>query len=87
MQSGVADVAVPGEQTPIEVNRYIVARGQNQSVVLYWYQSHARVVASEYKAKFFTVADAISLQPQRHGFGARRGGSGQRQHAESSRYG
>jgi EpsI family protein len=59
MQSGVADVAVPGEQTPIEVNRYVVARGQNQSVVLYWYQSHARVVASEYKAKFFTVADAI----------------------------
>jgi EpsI family protein len=59
MQSGVADIAIPGEQAPIEVNRYIVARGQNQSVVLYWYQARTRVVASEYKAKFFTVADAI----------------------------
>jgi len=27
--------------------------------VLYWYQSPNRVVASEYKAKFWTVADAI----------------------------
>ena len=59
MQSGFVDIAIPGETTPIEVNRYIVARGQNQSVVLYWYQARTRVVASEYKAKFFTVADAI----------------------------
>jgi EpsI family protein len=59
MQAGFADVAVAGEPKPIEVNRYIVARGQNQSVVLYWYQARTRVVASEYKAKFFTVADAI----------------------------
>jgi EpsI family protein len=59
MQSGFVNIAIPGEQTPIEVNRYIVARGQNQSVVLYWYQARARVVASEYKAKFFTIADAI----------------------------
>jgi EpsI family protein len=59
MQSGIADISISGEQEPIEVNRYVVARGQNQSVVLYWYQARSRVVASEYKAKFFTVADAI----------------------------
>jgi EpsI family protein len=58
-QSGFMDIAIPGEQEPIEVNRYIVARGENQSAVLYWYQSHNRVVASEFKAKFFTIADAI----------------------------
>ena len=52
-------VAVPGLAQPIEVNRYVVARGEERSVVLYWYQSQNRVVASEYKAKIWTVADAI----------------------------
>jgi EpsI family protein len=58
-ESGFLDVQVPGEQKPISVNRYVVSRGDNQSVVLYWYQSHNRVVASEYAAKLYTVADAI----------------------------
>jgi EpsI family protein len=26
---------------------------------LYWYQSHSRVIASEYSAKFWLVADAL----------------------------
>jgi len=52
-------VAVPSFAQPIEVNRYVVARGDEKSVVLYWYQSQKRVVASEYKAKIWTVADAI----------------------------
>ena len=59
MQSSIVDIAVPGEAQPVQVNRYIVARGENQSVVLYWYQSHNRTIASEYWAKFYTVADSI----------------------------
>jgi EpsI family protein len=43
----------------IETNRYIVQKGDAKSMVVYWYQSRDRVVASEYKAKFFAVADAI----------------------------
>lgn len=46
---------------PITVNRYVVARGEERSLVLYWYQSRDRVVASEYRAKFFSIADAIRL--------------------------
>lgn len=53
------DVSIPGVAEPIRVNRYIVAKGEARSLVLYWYQSPNRVVASEYKAKMFTVADAI----------------------------
>jgi EpsI family protein len=45
----------------ISVNRFIIQRGTNRQVVLYWYQSHDRVEASEYWAKFFLVADAIRL--------------------------
>ena len=52
-------VAVPDLAQPIEVNRYVVSRGEDRSVVLYWYQSQKRVVASEYRAKLWTVADAI----------------------------
>lgn len=58
-QSGMIDIGVPGEVEPIRVNRYIVAHGDNQDVVLYWYQSHNRVIASEYAAKIFTVTDSI----------------------------
>jgi EpsI family protein len=58
-QSGVVDIDVPGQTEPIRVNDYIVSRGENESVVLYWYQSHNRIVASEYRAKIYTVLDSI----------------------------
>lgn len=58
-QAGIREIAVPGQSEPIRVNQYVVARGQNQSIVFYWYQARNRVIASEYSAKIFTVADAI----------------------------
>jgi EpsI family protein len=58
-QSGTVDVAIPGKTEPVRLNRYVVSRGENQSAVLYWYQARNRTIASEYTAKFFTVADAI----------------------------
>src|SRR5436305_6559314 len=57
-RSGVRTIPIPGSH-PISVNDYVISRGQNQSIVLYWYQSRDRVVASEYSAKIFTVTDAI----------------------------
>lgn len=50
---------VPGRAAPMEVNLYTIQKGDSKSVVIYWYQSRDRVVASEYKAKVFVVADAI----------------------------
>jgi EpsI family protein len=58
-QSGTVAIRIPGEAEPIRVNEYIVSRGDNESVVLYWYQSHDRIVASEYSAKIYTVLDSI----------------------------
>jgi EpsI family protein len=58
-KAGTVDLAIQGESEPIRINRYIVARGSNQSVVLYWYQSKNRVVASEYSAKLYTMLDAV----------------------------
>jgi EpsI family protein len=46
---------------PITVNRYIVTHATERSVVMYWYQSRDRVVASEYSAKFWVIMDSIRL--------------------------
>lgn len=50
-----------GQAEPIEVNRYVIVHGQDRELVLYWYQSRDRVVAGEFKAKYWVVADAIRL--------------------------
>jgi len=57
--SGAAVLRIPGRKEPIRVNRYVVARGDQKLLVLYWYQSRDRVIASEYAAKFYLIADAI----------------------------
>lgn len=59
MMSDVIPIPIAGEAKPIEVNRYVVARGDDKSLVLYWYQSRNRVVANEYRAQLFTMADAM----------------------------
>jgi len=50
-----------GGPVPIQVNRYVVAHGEERSLVMYWYQSRERSVASEYTAKFWVVVDAMRL--------------------------
>jgi EpsI family protein len=57
--SGVITLPIQGRAEPIQVNRYLVSNGENESVVLYWYQSRDRVIASEYSAKFYVVMDSI----------------------------
>lgn len=43
----------------IEVNDFVIEKGLDRQAVLYWYQSHGRVVASEYWGKVYTVIDAM----------------------------
>jgi EpsI family protein len=52
-------VEVPGRAEPVRVNHYVVAKGTEKSVVLYWYQTPYRVIASEYAAKVYLVADSV----------------------------
>jgi len=44
----------------IVVNDYLVEKGLAQYLVLYWYQAHGRVIASEYSGKAWLVFDAIT---------------------------
>jgi EpsI family protein len=52
-------VPIPGRAAPIQVNRYVVSKGENRAVVLYWYQSRDRVVAKEYRAAAYVAWDAL----------------------------
>jgi EpsI family protein len=44
---------------PITVNRYVVVKGPDRAVVLYWYQTPRRAVAGEWAAKFWLLPDAL----------------------------
>jgi len=46
-------------EKPVLVNEYTVEKGKSRDLVLYWYQTHGRIVASEYWAKFWLVADGV----------------------------
>jgi EpsI family protein len=48
-----------GRKVPI--NLYVIRKDLDQEIVLYWYQSHGRVVASEYWGKYYMVYDALRL--------------------------
>jgi exosortase D (VPLPA-CTERM-specific) len=50
-----------GQAAPVEISRLIVQKGLDRQLVLYWYQAHGRIVASEYWGKIYTVVDAIRL--------------------------
>ena len=58
-ESSFLSIRVPGRAEPIVVNHYIIARGDDKSVVLYWYQTHDKVIADEYRAKVNTVFDSM----------------------------
>ena len=43
---------------PLSVNRFLIQKGLQRQLVLYWYQSRGRVVGSEYWSKIYLVLDA-----------------------------
>jgi EpsI family protein len=59
IHSGYITISVPGGRQ-IVVNEYLIQQDRDKALVLYWYQSRGRVIASEYSGKFWMVADAIS---------------------------
>jgi EpsI family protein len=59
VESAPLHITVPGRSEPLVSNRFVVARGDEKSVVLYWYQSHGRIISDEFAAKFWLIADSI----------------------------
>lgn len=59
-QAGIYQMKLDdGRSVPI--NLYTIQKGLDRQLVLYWYQAHGRVVASEYWGKFYLVYDALRL--------------------------
>ncbi len=52
-------IDLPVEGGSININKYVVSKGESESVVLYWYQSQGRVIADEFAAKFYLIEDSI----------------------------
>jgi len=59
IKSDYLTISIPSGPT-IVVNEYMIQKDQNKELVLYWYQSRGRVIASEYSGKFWMMVDAIS---------------------------
>lgn len=58
--SGYTDLVQPDGKRSA-VNMYEVRKGLDRQIVLYWYESHGRIIASEYWAKIYMALDAIRL--------------------------
>ena len=54
-------VALQTPAGPVQVNELVIEKGIEHQLVLYWYQSHGRVVASEYWGKTYLVLDALRM--------------------------
>jgi EpsI family protein len=60
LQAGLVRIPRAGGKT-VTANSYIVGKGMDRLMVVYWYQAHGRTTPSEYWAKFYLVADAIKM--------------------------
>jgi len=59
VESGVATLEAGGRR--VEVNQFVIQKGLDRQVVLYWYQGRGRVVANEYRNKALLMLDAARL--------------------------
>jgi EpsI family protein len=59
VEAGRAEIPVNGRT--LDVNRYVIQKGLDRQVVLYWYQGRGRVVANEYANKALLMLDAARL--------------------------
>jgi EpsI family protein len=59
--TSIVELDIPGNKpSNIDVIRLDLSNGRERQVVLYWYQSRGRFVASEYWEKIYLVIDSIT---------------------------
>lgn len=57
---GTANVT-DDEGNQYQVGDYLISNGANKDEVLYWYRSQGKTIASDYKAKWYTLIDSIAF--------------------------
>ena len=59
IETGRLQLGEDAARRPIWVNRYVIEKGGERLLMLYWYQAEGRVIASEYWGKICLVWDAL----------------------------
>lgn len=59
VETGATDLTVGGRT--LRVNQFVIQKGLDRQLVLYWYQGRGRVVANEYRNKALLMLDAARL--------------------------
>ncbi len=60
VESGTTTLAFPGD-APFPANRYLIAKGDDRQLVLFWYSARGRRVASEDWMNVYLVFDSLRL--------------------------
>lgn len=61
VDTSVYNMPVPGHNpTNAEVNKYIMGKGLDRQLYLFWYQGRSRVYASEYSNKIYLIWDGLT---------------------------
>jgi len=47
--------------SPVPVNRYVVEKGLDRRLVIFWYQAHGRTLTSIFVAKYYLIRDSIRM--------------------------
>jgi EpsI family protein len=58
-QQGFTTISVGGR--PVKLNQYHIQNAGQRMLVLYWYQSRGRIIASEYLGKLLLIRDAVLM--------------------------
>ncbi len=48
-----------GAKTPFEFNRVVIRKGNSSQLVYYWFEERGRVMADEYRVKWYLFRDAL----------------------------
>lgn len=60
VHTGTAQLQVASyAERPVEINQFIIQKGLDKQLVLYWYQDRGRIITSEYWAKAYLIWDAM----------------------------
>jgi EpsI family protein len=60
LDTGKTSLHVPSRpESAVEINKFIIQKGLDKQLVLYWYQDRGRIITSEYWAKLYMIWDAM----------------------------
>ncbi len=60
VKTSIVPLRIPDRQNEIKVIKLTLQKGSERQLVLYWFQSRGRFIASEYLQKIYLVMDSIT---------------------------